>query len=212
MALQSSHANVEGAKKMKVPKVYLAGPITGMPQRNEKSFRLATADLRARGYTVFSPIEADYESGLGENAEWSQYMKRDMKELIKCTHLYALPGWEYSKGARLEVHVAKTLGLEVIEYETGKEIQTSVTHEAESLVFGNRQANYGHPKQNFARAGKMWTGTILHKLKPGEEITAKDVSLMMAQMKIAREINEHKRDNVTDLIGYALTAGIIESV
>lgn len=40
-------------------RVYLAGPMRGVPHFNFPAFHAAAAELRARGYVVFSPAEAD---------------------------------------------------------------------------------------------------------------------------------------------------------
>jgi len=35
---------------------------------------------------------------------------------VKATHVVLLPGYERSKGARLEIHVAKELGMKFVPY------------------------------------------------------------------------------------------------
>jgi hypothetical protein len=50
----------------------------------------------------------------------------------------------------------------------------------------------------------MWTGTVLEKLRPGQVITARDVALMLVQLKISRESFRPNRENRVDGIGYWL--------
>lgn len=40
--------------------------------------------------------------------------RQDIKELIFCNSIYMLRGWWRSKGARLERHIAKVLGMKII--------------------------------------------------------------------------------------------------
>ena len=40
----------------------------------------------------------------------------------------------------------------------------------------------------------------------GVYLTSRDVAMLMILFKIAREENKHKRDNITDIIGYAVLA------
>lgn len=75
----------------------------------------------------------------------------------------------------------------------------SVLVEAEGLVHGDRNADYGHPLDDFTRTAKIW-GAIL-----GVPISPKQVGLCMCGVKISRECNKSKRDNMVDLAGYAET-------
>ncbi len=78
----------------------------------------------------------------------------------------------------------------------------SVLQEAHELVFGDRQQAYDHPAKDYARTAKIWTGILLDKLRPGVEIEPHEATLMMAGMKISREVFKHARDNNRDGAGY----------
>ena len=82
--------------------------------------------------------------------------------------------------------------------ESGRE---SILTEAQRLVHGDRNAAYGHPLDDFARTAGMVSAMLAHKLK--EPLTAEEVILIMCQVKISRQINKPKRDNMCDLAGYA---------
>jgi len=91
--------------------VYLSGPMTGLPDFNRPAFHAAAAALRAQGYVVINPAEVD----LGPDATWADYMRVHLAEIARrVTQVFVLPGWESSRGAQLEVHVARSLGLPVV--------------------------------------------------------------------------------------------------
>ena len=75
----------------------------------------------------------------------------------------------------------------------------SVLSEAEELVYGDRNATYGHPLQDFQRVAVIWSG-ILNQL-----ITPEQVGQCLIGLKLARECYQHQRDHLVDLAGYALT-------
>jgi hypothetical protein len=85
----------------------------------------------------------------------------------------------------------------------------SILQEADRLVSTDRQSDYGHPREDFAKTAKMITGVLLPKLKENQEVSALEVALIMCCVKISREVNKHKRDNLVDLAGYAKTADMV---
>ncbi len=75
----------------------------------------------------------------------------------------------------------------------------SILQEAQRLVHRDRGSDYGHPLDDFTK-----TATMFNALR-GKDLTAEDVAIFMMCVKLSREINRHKRDNLTDLCGYAET-------
>lgn len=74
--------------------------------------------------------------------------------------------------------------------------------EANRLVNGDRQADYGTPRENYEGIAKVWSGIltrILHR-----DITPGEAALMMVGLKLQREAMKPKRDNIVDANGYLL--------
>lgn len=91
-------------------KLYVAGPMTGLPEFNFPAFFEAESMLTAAGFSVLNPAR----HGAGEpGMEWADYMRRDIPDVLAVDGIALLPGWELSRGACLEVHIAKTLGMPV---------------------------------------------------------------------------------------------------
>ena len=108
-----------GARGAAVVRVYIAGPMRGIAEHNYPAFHAAAASLRAKGHEVISPAEI--------NADWANYdqaglyricLKRDIHELVECDAIYMLPGWHDSRGARVERHIAQTMGLLIVDQAT----------------------------------------------------------------------------------------------
>lgn len=114
-------------------KIYVAGPMRGIPEFNFPAFHAAAALLRSQGHEVFSPAEADNERHgkdiskgniSGDETVAAKEHGFNLREALGhdlayiCTHADAvalLPGWENSKGANAERAAAVALGLEIIE-------------------------------------------------------------------------------------------------
>lgn len=88
-------------------RVYIAGPMTGLPDHNFPAFRKAALDLRACGYDAVSPVEVNenYETD-DQPGVWHLCMRRDIAALMSCDAIAMLPGWMESPGATLERYVA----------------------------------------------------------------------------------------------------------
>lgn len=104
-------------------KVYVAGPMTGIPAFNFPAFHAAAAELRAKGHEVVSPAEMDSAdsqaaaeaspdgspgSGSANGETWGDFLARDVKLMADSgiEAVYVLPGWDHSRGARLETFAA----------------------------------------------------------------------------------------------------------
>jgi hypothetical protein len=89
-------------------RVYISGPMTGIPAFNFPAFIAAAAHLRALGFHVENPAENP------KCDSWQAYMRLDIVSLASCDWLYTLPGWERSKGAKIEHDLAVDIGLRVV--------------------------------------------------------------------------------------------------
>jgi len=75
----------------------------------------------------------------------------------------------------------------------------NILQEAESLVYGDRQEQYGSPLKEFSKTAKMWSAILEC------EVSAQQVGLCMIALKISRQLHKSKRDNLVDGAGYFAT-------
>lgn len=75
--------------------------------------------------------------------------------------------------------------------------EQNILQEAESLIYGERQKEYGSSKKSFTKIAKGWEQIF------DCEITPEKVALAMIWLKTCRELNKEKRDNIVDIAGYA---------
>lgn len=110
-------------------RIYIAGPMRGIPSFNFPAFNAAAKRLREMGHEVFNPAEADVESDgfdpdKDEPKGMAHYMARDLPEVCRSNAVAVLPGWEKSRGACTEVYVARASDIPVLDVDTLQPIQT----------------------------------------------------------------------------------------
>lgn len=87
-----------------------------------------------------------------------------------------------------------------------EKMSESILQEAQRLTHGPRRADYGHPLDDYSRTAAIATALLSHKLRDGEQISAADMALLMVGVKLSRQVNHPKRDNMVDAAGYAWVA------
>lgn len=92
-------------------RVYIAGPMTGLPGYNYAAFNAEAARLRQLGFAVENPAE----NPAPPCDTWLAYMRLAIAQLVRCDAVALLPGWRDSRGARVEEGLARSLGLQVVE-------------------------------------------------------------------------------------------------
>lgn len=125
---------------MKPRSIYIAGPMTGYKDYNFAAFDKARDKLNAEGWTVVSPADLDRENGFdalkGDSTEivTKEFMKRamraDLDALQRVDAIYMLTGWQDSKGATAEYHVAKWRQIDIL-FENG--VVEIMNQDAEAL-------------------------------------------------------------------------------
>lgn len=92
--------------------IYVAGPMTGLPDFNYPAFNAAAAQLRAMGHTVLNPAE----NPVPACGTWQGYMRMALAQLVQCECIVLLPGWSESKGALIERWLAQVLQMEAMHF------------------------------------------------------------------------------------------------
>lgn len=129
--------------------LYVAGPMTGIPQYNFGEFAHAKAKWEAKGYEVETPFDANnrvwqkhFERDFNPFTDSAEYGSRvmldcwlaDTETLCRSEGLILLRDWMLSRGARIEVQTAILLGKKLYDNKTMEEVRHKV-HIAFSPLF-----------------------------------------------------------------------------
>lgn len=91
--------------------VYLSGKYSGEIDDNIAAARTIAIELWERGYTVLCPHLNTANFEIDCEADYRDYLIGDMEMIAACDAVVMLPGWEDSKGARLERDFALECGM-----------------------------------------------------------------------------------------------------
>ena len=72
----------------------------------------------------------------------------------------------------------------------------SITDEAQAIVNGERQQDYGDMAESFGRIAGLWSAYL------GKHVDSLDVAKMMILLKVSRAKHNNHRDSYLDIIGY----------
>lgn len=91
------------------PTLYVSGPVTGVPDDNRLAFELAARELRAVGYKVRIPHD-----DVAPGTPWVAAMRTTLMAILaQADGLAVLDGWESSRGAMVEVRLARAINMPV---------------------------------------------------------------------------------------------------
>ena len=124
-------------------RIYISGPMTGMPDSNISAFNAAAERLRAEGHFVINPHDLTPVFGTADEIAKSfdamyhielfgpdykpskvyakeaqlarSIMSADLAAVRSCDAIYLLRGWESSRGAKKELAEALAHGLQVMQ-------------------------------------------------------------------------------------------------
>lgn len=128
--------NIIFEKQLK--KVYISGPITGIQDSNKPAFEKAEQKLKSLNFEVVNPHKLFSEEEILEverkvntfewtsDQAWAHFMKRDIEALVKCEFVAVLPYWETSRGANVELAIAKAVKMPIVQADSLQEITTNI--------------------------------------------------------------------------------------
>lgn len=95
-------------------RIYIAGPMAGLPDMNFPLFNQVADYLRKGGWAkVYNPVDVGKKGCEHLEAPCAQdYLCADIAAVLLCDSICLLPGWENSTGASCEAAIAKTLGFD----------------------------------------------------------------------------------------------------
>lgn len=121
--------------------IYISGPMTGKELLNFPAFFEAEKALSEKGYTVLNPAssslkilskklgctinEDNYQRYITffDETDRPIYMQNDIEHVLDADAIALLPGWWTSRGAIVEMKVARECGKLIYEYNDGELIQ-----------------------------------------------------------------------------------------
>ena len=82
----------------------------------------------------------------------------------------------------------------------------TILDQAAEVTAGDRQHFYGHPRDNHGNTALLWRGYLQRRFGLDMDLDARDVCMLMILLKVSRDANLRKEDNLVDIAGYARNA------
>ena len=84
----------------------------------------------------------------------------------------------------------------------------AILDEAKRIVYGQKEADYGHPRDNFQDEADAWSAYLHARglLARDQQLEPRDVAQVNVLQKVIRDGHTPAHDNLLDQIGYSLTA------
>ena len=106
---------------------------------------------------------------------------------------------EFKELTKEEIDAGRSSAYEYLDFqnESPRPVEKSILQEAEEIINGSRAEDYGSVTENFTKIAVGWK-----EIFADGNFTPRRVALAMAWLKICRDVNTPKRDNLVDGIGY----------
>lgn len=145
-------------------RIYLSGPMRGLPDSNYPKFRAIADRLRDEGHDVLDPSQ----SFVGQSLPRTVYLRHDIQLILCVDAVVVIDEWETSPGARFEVAEAWSIGIDVFKFTEEPGGQFSLQPIEQTLVTIPLENQYLLKRpllglSGFAQAGKDTVGDWLHE-------------------------------------------------
>jgi hypothetical protein len=107
-----------------VPLLYLSGPFTSaseIPGQTLETITKHASDVALKAWearwSVISPHKNCYGYVPSHKMDYEKWMSGLVAQVVRCDAILLLPGWEKSKGCRIEMQVARDNHIPVFQYE-----------------------------------------------------------------------------------------------
>ena len=100
-------------------RVYVSGPMRGVPNFNYPRFNAVAQILRDHGHEVVNPVEVGKAFGKPERINADEGLLREVVKaeaalVPTCEAICLIKGWQRSVGAKRELQIALAMGMEVL--------------------------------------------------------------------------------------------------
>jgi len=119
-------------------KIYLSGPVRGMPDLNRPAFAEAERFADGRGWLSVNPHDLTFT----DPDDIRDVMDECVGALLRCDAILLLPGWRRSDGALAEWRLALAVGMpayHVTARQYGHRILPDITAKPTSTDKGNKE-------------------------------------------------------------------------